>query len=339
MKKIVAWSNDGVCISDDCVWFIPFGENLLCRYNLVEDRLLNYFMLDEWEDSSAISYNLMSFNDEIIIIPARGKKYYLFNANGRVDTFYIGDNSLEKYKAGIKLDDCALFFPKSENAIVKFDENGFTRIMNNVTNVLSCCRIGTVIYFVDGTGIIYSFEYENMDIQKRKTAFEKIIYISEYNGDLVLLTKTGEVVLYRIDDSKENDMLVKNDVDYFSSCVCRDDTLYLLPYREGNAIWTYNFKLKRRDMILIDYSMHHNGNWKYNSYGMPIVYNGIIYSMSPKYQSLIKIDISNNVEFVCLNINEKEIENYSLILNEKKHNCTKESEWNSLINWIAYISD
>lgn len=339
MKSRNVWSNDGIEIYDNEVWFVPFETNVLCSYSLSERKVNRIFTLNEWEVSSGISYNTIEFEENIISIPGRGEGIYFVDKDKKINIYdKIGDGIEEKYDCAVKFNSSVYIFPLGEQEILKVSMDKMEKIEWNGGGVSSAVVYNDNIYFTNVTNSVFKIDKDDKIKRCIISGIDEVNNICFWKNSAIVLSKDGQVSLVDLEENKViKQPLSIGEGDFFSSSVVLNDRLYLFPYKDSTTIWIYDLENQKIHHIKIEKGDKYNEEWEYNAFGHSTVYENKIYVMSPSNNALIVIN-QDEIETIYIDLKPNEEEQFEYMRKAFEHGIlVEENDFSSLKTMIKYM--
>lgn len=335
MKNTPLWSNDGFDIDNGYMWFVPFEMNILCKYNIFERVIEEYYILEDYECGEGAVYNVAVWGNSTITIPARSKNMCIINSGVKREYKVSKEGQAkEKYSCSVKTKNALYIFPINEQYVIKWYSDQFEKIKFVHGPVISCGLVENEIYFTNTENILYRTDESFDNILAVDVADITDVYnVSIFGNIILLLTLEGKVVRLNPGERSITDEIVRlNKDDYWSNCVYINEKIVLFPYKDCTKIWIYDCDIKTMKFISVEKDEYFNDGWRYNSFGHPTEINGNIYVMSPRHRAFFVINPDEGIidrHHIFLKIGKED----SLMMLKKKfdlHAVVYENQYHSI---------
>lgn len=314
MSKSFLWTNTNFIVEGQDVWLVPSFYNCLCKYNLKLKYMEKVKEIPQMSTAIQPFYNMVSIQDDIIMIPAREDKIVIYNR--KKDFFYTKKlknciSGSEKFQAYAVWGDWIYMFPIYYPYIVKFNiktyaieyitDDTITELVaiNKPLFMLQNAQVKNTVYLtIYNSNKIYRFDMdldqgECIEVGDKKREYVSVFTLDKWN--LALLEKKGDIVIL---NSKKDGLSVMesypNYDDTIMNCFIKvENSLYIFPKSVKGEIKKFDIdlcsmeKAEFSDLLCKkDYELEW---WEYNAFSYPVYSGSNIYVMSIQEECLYEI--------------------------------------------------
>ncbi len=314
MSKSFLWTNTTFIVEKQDIWLIPSFYNCLCKYNLKLKKMEKVKEIPQMSTAIQPFYNMVSIQDDIIMIPAREDKIVVYNR--KKDFFYAKKlmnciSGSEKFQAYAVFGDWIYMFPIYYPYIVKFNmktyaveyiaDDTITELVasNKPLFMLQNVQVKNVIYLtIYNSNKIYRFDMDLdqgkcIEVGDKKKEYVSICALDKWN--LALLEKKGDIVLL---NSKKDGLSVIESYPSYDDTIMNGlinvkNSLYIFPKSIKGEIKKFDIdlclmeKAEFSDLLCKkDYVLEW---WEYNAFSNPVYSENKIYVMSIQEECLYEI--------------------------------------------------
>ena len=344
MKKISLWTNNGVEVEENHVWFVPFELNILCKYNVEQENIEEYFILEDWECDKAAVYNTAIWEDSVVTIPGRGRSLCIIKGDGKEEIHVVSkkEDKSEKFFCTVKTKKALYILPLEEKYVIKYSSGKIEKIPFFHGSVISACCHDKDIYFITNQNTLFKANEDFTEITEvEMEGIESVCYVNVFGDRMVLLTSAGKMMNLDLNYKDNiNELACLDEDDYWASCCCIGNKIIMFPYKDFSKIWRYDCDYETVDFICIKKDEYFYEEWSFNAFGQPVEDGENIYVMSPKHRTLFVLDYEGELKGryrITLSMKEKDM----LTLLDKKMAkvlAVEENQFHSLNTLIEYLN-
>lgn len=289
------WARGQFNVCDNIIWYIPYGHNILCAYNIKKGMVENVIALNVEKNHPQGFDSTFCDGKNVIMIPGFEDKLFVYDIeNKTIRIIDIPRENLEaeKYSLYCKQDNFLYLLPVFSNKIIKVDLESLEikPILITVNNgFYDCDCYETSIFLVNNTNKVFVFDMDKECLTVLYEGKEGAIYntISYNDGKLYLTDEIGRLYSWSIKDS-EGTVLNQMGMAFRGSYII-NNFLFFLPLHEDHFFMEYNIETNDCKKILLnDTSVYKK--WPHSSFSRGVVYESRLYFFSTQYSTIIEYD-------------------------------------------------
>ena len=294
-KETIIWTCGLFNIVNDEIWFVPYEHNILCRYSIrknviIENVILNVnlFQIESFD----ISYRS---GNKVFLIPGFEQSIHVFdieknkmNCTGISEYKGVG----EKFLLCHQYNDWIYLFPSFYDKIIRINTN--TMVVEEIEpNKDKMCNHfndidvnGSKAYLVNKTNEIYIFDFEKnkLGVEYRFTDEIELRTISLWNDKLVVANQEGKVFMCDLDKHNITPFAEYN-MEFLSS-YCIKSSLFLIPLLEKDYFIKVNLENKNMQKIQLCKKDKYK-KWPHATFSRGAVFKEYLCLFSTQYRTLI----------------------------------------------------
>lgn len=295
-SNTIVWTCGVFNIVDDEFWFVPYEQNLLCRYSMREKAVVEVFPLEVSPFQVESFDHVYRMNDKVFMIPAFEKYLHVFDVNQRNSQLVtipeftgVGERFLLCHQYGEWL----YLFPSFFDKIIKVHVN--TLIIEEVCmkeagRCNAFCDIavkGSKAYLVNGKNRIYLFDFEldQLSTVCQFADISELRTVSFWNDELMVSDQKGCVWAYDLIEKKET-LFAEYGI-AFVGTYCVDSSLFLIPLLEKDFFLRVNLEDRCLQKIELCKKDHYK-KWPHRVFSRASIYKDCLFFFSTQYRTLIK---------------------------------------------------
>ncbi len=297
MKTPVLWTNGIIDIVDDCIWFSPCMENVLCSYNIIANKVDACYAWENSNGKNVASRAVVSWRNSKYQIPSRDGFLRQVDGKGNCCEYKVSDmlDCSEKYFCTGRTEDFLYLFPVEEKRILKFDGKSLNECSNSISNVSGCANLKNDFILCTNNNHLFRFVTSNDSIEETVTLDNEVISgVIEHEDGVIYWTKSGEV--FWTDGNRAYSLckIQFKENDYIVSAGELENLLFLFPYYDSFCVYIFSFETQEIYKLQIDEEQY-DPDWKYNSFGYPIAYKNNLYVDSPSHRATLVFDAKGSL--------------------------------------------
>lgn len=304
-KKNYIWTCGGFTVDGADVWFVPYWENVLCRYNLITREIEDIITFPNASILIAASYNVKRSGERIIVIPAFERGVYIYDKKKKqMENIVINDEEcpLEKYRHCIVHNDRVYMFPIGEKYVISIDLEGYgiNKIKIPVGErgmYVDYIQIENKVYLVNLTERITVFDLENEEFSiysaENINMGEKYRTINSIENNRLFLTSAeGNISIYNI-QTQEIEKKIYSGGKHIDYSLRIDDKIYLFPHDNREPIIRWECNNWHFSEIMFS-SKDHEDDY-INAFSEPELVGDYIYIMDTHEECMYMLDQECNI--------------------------------------------
>ena len=302
-KKDYVWTNGGFAVDGNDIWFVPYWENVLCKYSMDTRRMEKMVCFPEMSVTVAGSFNVKKNGEYIIVVPAFEKNLYIYNQKENLmKKFELKKRKYvaEKFNHCVSWGKNVYLFPIAYGRILKIDLKN--ELISEIeipkfkdSAFVDCTSVKNKVYLVDMTNSIFIFDMENETIKTYNLGGEERKYrtiAAIADDEFGLSDMTGKIYIINIKEKRENQYNF-DDVSIFDNSVCVGDEWFLFPFEDDRPVIKFNTTCFKVEKIYFNEKKHFK-QWYANAFSKTVVYNKKIYVMNTYQRCLYVLDEEGN---------------------------------------------
>lgn len=298
-KKDYIWTHGGFAIDGDCVWFVPYWENILCRYNMNTHKTEKTILFPNIKKLAAGVFNVIKRGNYVVSVPAFEQDLYIYNDKEGIMKQYElkrGSYVLERFYCCTNWGDSIYMFPVSYDSILKI-ELGKDQISDIVIpdikgrTFVNFEQIKSKVYLVDKTNTILVFDMKSETGQLLKWGEKNRTYMTiRAVGDNKFALTDEEGYLFFYDEGEDEEYRFE----YGCETMIKDtlvikDTLYLFPFALHKPVVKINLHSYEIEKLYFSENKNYR-QWLPIAFSIPKVQNDKIYVMHTNQRCLYVLD-------------------------------------------------
>lgn len=329
INKNVAWTQGGFSIDDNCVWFVPYMLNVLCKYNFSSNRMEKVIYIPEISVLSAGYYNVIKIQSFVVMIPGFENNVCVFDTTKnimKIITIPAEKCVRQKFQYASIWEGQLFLFPVSYSSILRVSLNDFKVERIAVTNgtcngFVSATIANKKVYLVNETNKLYVFDMEEECISEQVTFNNHVNLktVSVMDEQLLILTDTqGNVYTYNLLTNLLNTIWEESGMLY-DSCVCYGEKILLIPLLEKDYFEVGSVTTKKKTKIELS-NVSYFENWPHAVFSKPLKKGSKVYFFSTQYKTLLQYDFETSelIEMVP-EYGEMDFEDVSKLIHHSSH--------------------
>lgn len=307
----IVWTCGTFNIADEEFWFVPYEQNLLCRYSMEKKTVVDVFTLDVSPFQVESFDHVYRMDDKVFMIPAFEKYLHVLDVNTRnsqlVDMLeYTGAG--EKFLLGHPYDKWLYLFPSFFDKIIKVNVNTLKTREVSVKSQGRCnafCDMavkGSKAFLVNRKNKIYVFDFETdeLSVVCQSADVSGLRTVSVWDDKLIVTGEKGRALIYDLIKKKET-RLAEYGIEFIGTC-CVDSVLFLIPLLEKDFFLRVSLEDRCLQRIELCKKNEYK-KWPHRVFSKACVYKGCLYFFSTQYRTLIKYNcLTGDLEERCLKI-------------------------------------
>lgn len=309
----IIWNCGIINIVDDGFWFVPYEQNLLCRYSIEKNLIDDIFVLNMSPFQVGSFDNVYQINNKVFMLPAFEKYLHIFDMNQRDIQLvnipeYTGFGG--KFLLGHQYGEWLYLFPFSFDKIIKVNintlkvEEVLTKDEVRCNSFFNMAVKDNKAYFVNKENRIYLFDFKSDELSVLYQ-FEDISglkTISIWNDKLIVTGEKGRTLVYDLNEKKET-IFAEYGIEFIGSC-CVDSYMFLLPLFEQDFFLRINLEDRSLQKIELGKKENYQRKPHHSVFSRACVYRDCLYFFNTQYRTLIKYNyITEMLEENCMMIN------------------------------------
>ncbi len=348
----IIWSCGIINIVDDGFWFVPYEQNLLCRFSIEKNLVDDIFELDMNPFQVESFDNVYQINNKVFMIPAFEKYMHVFDMNQRNIQLvnipeYTGAGG--KFLLGHQYEEWLYLFPSFFDKIIKVNvstlemEEVLTKSEDWHNEFVNMVVKDNKAYLVNKENKIYLFDFESeeLSVVYQFKDISGLRTVSIWNDKLIVTGEKGKTFVYDLIEKKET-LFAEYGIEFIGS-YCVDSFLFLVPILEKDFFLRVNLEDRCLQKIKLCRKDRYQQRPHHPAFSRPCVYRDCLYFFNTQYRTLIKYNyLTEKLEENCIMIEPVSITRD--ILNDWLHRETEAGNsliegngpYTTLNNLIAY---
>lgn len=296
-------------IVDDEFWFVPYEQNLLCRFNIEKNVVVDRVILDLNPFQVESFDNVYQTSDKVFMLPAFEKYLHVFDMNQRNTQLvnmpeYTGAG--EKFLLGHQYGEWLYLFPSFLDKIIKINVNTLkteeilTKGDGGCNAFYNMAVKGNKAYLVNKENKIYLFDFgtEELSVVCQFANISELRTVSIWNEKLIVTGEKGKTFVYDLTE-KKGSLFVEYGIEFIGA-YCVDSSFFLIPLLEKDFFLRVNLEdwsLQKIELCKKDTYKE----WPHHVFSRASVYREFLYFFSTQYRTLIKYNyLTGKLEERCI---------------------------------------
>ena len=343
MRKRLVWTHGSLLINNDGLWVMPFYANILCNFDLRNNKLQKCFIWEQTHIYKGASYGVVGWQNKVVMIPYRDNVIRVISKDKLIQEYLIDESAslCEHYHVTLSWHDKLFIFPVAASDIVELSEREIRKIFCPLNTVISATVYCDGIFIITDDGYIWKYDTTLEQVEQiMSNEKNHFCWMEVWQNNIVFATKEGMLLLAEDGDMKKLVEIGRApEHTFFSNGIVGTDNILLFLNEDAERIYSFCFSDRQMYECRIEKDKYWNEDWTYNAFGKPCINDGKIYVMSPKHRALLVLDEKGRIlerKYLLLDVTRKigdEIANQGFSVS----NIIEENELLALREYLKYV--